>query len=148
FLVAGRALSFYAGKIVWPAELTFNYPRWQLDIRDPIQWSWVLGAVMVAILLWWKRHSWGRGPFIGFAFFAASLAPALGFFDVYPMRYSFVADHFQYLASIGIIAVIVGNITYGFDRWAELNASTGRVLIWIKRGVGFSVLVILAILSW
>jgi tetratricopeptide (TPR) repeat protein len=148
FLVAGRALDFYVWKIVWPAKLIFNYPRWQVDIRDSIQWIWVLGAVMFAILFWWKRDSWSRGPFIGFAYFAASLTPALGFFDVYPMRYSFVADHFQYLASIGIIAAIVGSTAYGFDRWAEINAGSVRVLIWIKSGAGFSVLAVLAILSW
>jgi tetratricopeptide (TPR) repeat protein len=29
----------------------------------------------------------------------------LGFIDVYPMRFSFVADHFAYLATIGLIAL-------------------------------------------
>jgi tetratricopeptide (TPR) repeat protein len=35
----------------------------------------------------------------------AALLPVLGFFDVYYFRYSFVADHFQYLASVGLIAL-------------------------------------------
>ena len=43
----------------------------------------------------------GRGPLVAVLFFAGTLGPALGFINVYPMRYSFVADHFQYLASIG-----------------------------------------------
>ena len=35
--------------------------------------------------------------------FGGSLFPVLGFFNVYPFRYSYVADHFQYLASVAII---------------------------------------------
>ena len=35
------------------------------------------------------------------------LFPALGFFDVYPFRFSFVADHFQYLAGIPLIVLFV-----------------------------------------
>src|SRR5262249_3768117 len=122
-LIAGRALVFYAEKLIWPARLTFNYPRWRLDAGDPIQWAWVLAAAAAGLLLWLKRKAWGRGPWVGLAFFAVSLTPALGFFSIYPMRYSFVADHFQYLASIGIIAVIVACAASEIDR---LNHSAIR----------------------
>jgi hypothetical protein len=30
-LVAGRALWFYAGKLFWPRDFTFIYPRWEVD---------------------------------------------------------------------------------------------------------------------
>jgi tetratricopeptide (TPR) repeat protein len=40
--------------------------------------------------------------------FGGTLFPAIGFVNVYPFRYSFVADHFQYHASLGII-VLVGS---------------------------------------
>jgi len=59
-------------------------------------------------LLWLTRERVGRGPLVGVLFFGGTLFPALGFFDVYPFRYSYVADHFQYLASIGLIALLVG----------------------------------------
>jgi tetratricopeptide (TPR) repeat protein len=39
------------------------------------------------------------------------LFPALGFIDVYPFRYSFVADHFQYHASIALIALLAATLT-------------------------------------
>jgi protein O-mannosyl-transferase len=106
-LIAGRALWFYAGKLVWPENLTFVYPRWHIDSSQGWQWFYPLGAVAMAAMLWAWRKRIGRGPLVAVLFFAAALGPALGFVNVFPMRYSFVADHFQYLASIGIIATVV-----------------------------------------
>src|SRR5204862_6232417 len=95
-----------------------------------------------------KRRTWGRGPFVGLAFFSVTLAPALGFFNVYPMRYSFVADHFQYLASIGIIALIIGGIASWFDRRIESDTnSKGRILDRMRPVLALSALVVLAVLA-
>ncbi|MEZ4652389.1 MAG: hypothetical protein R3E12_01985 [Candidatus Eisenbacteria bacterium] len=99
-LVAGRAAWFYAGKLLWPHPLVFNYPRWVLDPHSIVQLLFPLATVAVLAVLWFGRTRWGRGPLVAVLCFLVTLAPALGFFDVYPMRYSFVADHFQYLASI------------------------------------------------
>ncbi|MBI5724012.1 MAG: tetratricopeptide repeat protein [Planctomycetes bacterium] len=104
-ILAGRALWFYAGKLAWPAELVFIYPRWNLDAGDRLQWLWTISAILVIGSLWLFRRRAGRGPLTGVLFFAGTLFPALGFFNVYPFRFSFVADHFQYLASIGLIAL-------------------------------------------
>jgi tetratricopeptide (TPR) repeat protein len=148
-LVSGLSLGFYVVKLIWPINLTFNYPRWQLNIRDPIQWIWVLGVAIYLMAFWWKRQTWGRGPFVGLAFFSVTLAPALGFFNVYPMRYSFVADHFQYLASIGILALIVGSIAWGFDRQIKSDTNgKGRILDWVRPVLALSVLAVLAALTW
>ena len=104
-LIAGRALWFYVGKLLWPLNLCFNYPRWEIDASAWRQYFFPLSAVAVVVLLWAARKRIGRGPLVAVLFFAGTLLPALGFFDVYPMRYSFVADHFQYLASIGVLAL-------------------------------------------
>jgi tetratricopeptide (TPR) repeat protein len=106
-LVAGRALWFYAGKLVWPSPLVFIYPRWELDPGLWWQPALTVAAAAVPVALWLARHRIGRGPLTGVLFFAGTLVPALGFFDVYPFRFSFVADHFQYLASLGLIALAV-----------------------------------------
>jgi tetratricopeptide (TPR) repeat protein len=42
--------------------------------------------------------------------FSGVLAPALGFFDVYPFRFSFVADHFQYHAGIALLALAAAGL--------------------------------------
>jgi tetratricopeptide (TPR) repeat protein len=101
-LVAGRAPWFYLAKLAWPARLTFVYPRWRLDAADPLQWLFPAATVAALAALWAARGRLGRGPLVAALFFVVTLAPALGFVDVYPMRYSFVADHFQYHAAIGI----------------------------------------------
>jgi tetratricopeptide (TPR) repeat protein len=105
-LIGGRGFWFYIAKILVPIKLTFSYPR-----VTPLPWHWafVVAALLVGIVAWVGRSVWGRGPFVAFAYYAATLFPALGFIMVYPFRYSFVADHFQYLSGLGIIALIVGS---------------------------------------
>ena len=109
-LIAGRALWFYAGKLFWPANLTFIYPRWQID--PGIWWQWLFPAAAIALvmILWSVRTRIGRGPLAAVLFFAGTLFPALGFANIYPMRYSFVADHFQYLASAGLIVLATAGL--------------------------------------
>ena len=109
-LIAGRALWFYIGKLVWPNPIIFIYPRWSID--DSIWWQYIypITFLFLIFLLWHWRKNIGRGPLTAILFFAGSLFPALGFFNVYPMRYSFVADHFQYLSCIGIIVIFSSGV--------------------------------------
>jgi len=102
-LVAGRALWFYLGKLLWPSPLMFIYPRWTLSA--PWAWLYPLAAVVGLGLLMWLTPRIGTGALAAALFYIVTLAPALGFFNVYPMRFSFVADHFVYLASLGPIAL-------------------------------------------
>jgi Tfp pilus assembly protein PilF len=107
-LIAGRAIWFYASTLVWPTNLSFIYPRWE-PIDSHILWQWLfpIGVVIVVamlILLTWLRGI-SRGVLTAVLFFCGTLFPALGFVNVYPMRFSFVADHFQYHASIGLVTL-------------------------------------------
>jgi len=101
-LLAGRAIWFYAAKVLWPANLTFFYPRWNIDPSAAWQYLFPAGVVAVGFALWRVARRC-PGPLAGFLIFAGTLFPALGFFNVYPFRYSYVADHFAYLASLGIL---------------------------------------------
>jgi protein O-mannosyl-transferase len=108
FVLAGQAIWFYAGKLVWPVDLTFIYPRWELDARSVLSWMPLAGLVAAGVALWMRRrHSWARAVLFGLGAFVACLLPVLGFFDVFYFRFSYVADHFQYLASIGLIALVL-----------------------------------------
>jgi len=117
-LIAGRALWFYAAKLIWPADLSFVYPRWEIHTNVWWQWLFPAAAVSVVMALWGLRRPWGRGPVVAVLFFAGTLFPALGFANVYPMIYSFVADHFQYLASIGLIVLAAAGLHRLLGRWA------------------------------
>ena len=127
-LVAGRALWFYAGKLLWPHNLTFIYPRWLIDAGVWWQYLFPAAALAVISIVWVIRRRMGKGPFVAVAFFAGTLVPALGFFDVYPMRFSFVADHFQYLASIGLIALAAASMTAFFERLGPRQSTIGFVV--------------------
>jgi protein O-mannosyl-transferase len=103
FLLAGRVVWFYTGKLLWPANLVFVYPRWDVS-TSTAPWMFCLLAAMALTALLWALRRRSRGPLAAWLFYVGSLFPALGFFNVYPFIFSYVADHFQYLASMGIIA--------------------------------------------
>src|SRR5205085_235931 len=83
-------------------RLMFFYPKWNPDPKIWYWWLAVVGVVAVIAALWSLRHRIGRGPLVAVLFFIGTMFPALGFISFFPMRYSLVADHFQYLAEIGI----------------------------------------------
>jgi protein O-mannosyl-transferase len=139
-LIAGRALWFYAAKLVWPHPLVFFYPRWTIDAGAWWQYAFPLGALAAAAVLWALRGRIGRGPLAALLLFAGTLVPALGFFDVYPMRYSFVADHFQYLATLGPLALLAAGA-------ARLGARLGEER-WLAGTVGLAVVALLGTLTW
>ncbi len=140
-LLAGRALWFYAGKLCWPRQLTFIYPRWQIDAGAVWQYSFPLTALAVLVTLWFLRVRVGKGPLVAVLFFGVTLAPALGFVNVYPFRYSYVADHFQYLASIGLITLAVGTGVAVFQRAGRRGRELGTL-------AGAVVLLLLGTATW
>jgi protein O-mannosyl-transferase len=139
-LIAGHAIWFYLSKLLWPTDLIFIYPRW--TISGHIWWQYLFPAavLLAAVMLIWLSR-WWRGPLAGFLFFAATLFPALGFFNVYPFRYSFVADHFQYLACLGVIVPCAAGMTL-----AAHSAIPGKR--WLRFSGGGALLLLLAMLSW
>lgn len=99
-VLAPRIALFYLATFLWPTGLAFIYPRWTVDAGSLAQWiplAVALCAAAAALVAW--RRGW-RGPILLLLLLGACLFPALGFIDVYPFRYSFVADHFAYLATI------------------------------------------------
>jgi len=145
-LVASRALCFYLGKLIWPANLTFIYPRWTVDPAACWQYGFPAAVLaLLALLVWLAARHHRRGPLAGFLFFAGTLLPALGFFNVYPFIYSYVADHFQYLASLGVIVPAAAGLSAaarrtqisGGQRTLAAGALVGvlAVLTWRQSGI-------------
>jgi protein O-mannosyl-transferase len=109
-LLACRVPWFYAAKALWPANLMFTYPHWKIDATESSQYVFPVALAAVAIgFIWLARKN--RGPLAAFLFFLGTLFPALGFLNVYPFRYSYVADHFQYLALLGIVVPVAAGLS-------------------------------------
>jgi tetratricopeptide (TPR) repeat protein len=104
------AVCFYLKKLLAPVNLSFAYPRWRIDPREMRAWLPLLALALGLAVLFFGRRVWGRGPVAALACFVVMLLPVLGFIDVYFMRFSFVADHWQYPACIAPIALVVGAI--------------------------------------
>ena len=139
--IAAHALWFYVGKLLWPIDLAVIYPHWEVGVADPSAWGYFLASVAVAAALWFLQGRVGRGPLAGALFFAVTLSPVLGFVDFGYMQFSFVADRYQYLAGIGVIAVVVGSAAYWGGRLP------GRMQ-WGAAGTVAVVLLILGTLTW
>ncbi len=123
-LVAGRAIWFYLGKLVWPANLIFIYPRWTVDPAVLWQDLFPLAALALLAAAAALRHR-TRAPLAALLCFVGTLFPALGFINVYPFIFSFVADHFQYLASLAILALAAA----GWARWRSRAAPPAAALV-------------------
>jgi hypothetical protein len=98
-LIAGRALTFYLRGLLWPGERVFIPPRWHIDASEPLQYLYPAAVLLLLALLWRLRAKLGRGPLAAALIYCVTLFPALGFFNIYPLRFSFAFDHFQYLAA-------------------------------------------------
>jgi len=133
-LIAGRVIWFYLGKLLWPANLSFIYPRWQISQSVWWQYLYPLGLVPLLAVLWLLRKR-SRAPLAAMLFFGGSLFPVMGFFNVYPFRYSFVADHFQYLACIAIIALFSAGLASLAKRGNFRPRSTAVVMMLFWGGV-------------
>src|SRR5436190_2999596 len=112
-IIAGRAIWFYLGKLLWPHPLIFIYPRWDISSSHLMAYLPLLVALAALFALWLIRRKWKRPVFFATAYFVISLFPVLGFFNVYFFRFSFVSDHFQYLASMGPLALVGAGMTEG-----------------------------------
>ena len=118
-IIAGKAIWFYLGKLVWPHPLIFIYPRWDVHSSKVVSYFPLVAAIAGLVALWFIHAKWSRALFFAAAYYVVSLFPVLGFFSVYFFRYSFVSDHFQYLASMGPLALTGAAIATLLCRFGE-----------------------------
>ena len=138
--VVGAGDLLLSGQTVWPANLTFIYPRWKL--APTVWWQFLFPAAMLLLVgvFWLLRRRW-RGPLAGWLFFAGTLFPVLGFLNVYWFTFSFVADHHQYLASLGILTLVAAGVCLLLSRWRLWQCPAGHLLC-------LALLATLAALTW
>ena len=139
-LLAGRAVWFHAWKLFWPTNLTFIYPRWQLDSSAWWQYLFPVGLAALVAAFWAVRNR-TRAPLAALLYFVGTLFPVLGFFNLYTFKYSLIANHYQYLASVGLIALASAGIVRAIDRWRPRPGWAGTALC-------VALPAILAVLTW
>lgn len=132
-IIAGRAVWFYLSTLAWPLGLTSTYPRWEIDPASIAQWIYPAGAVALLLLLAAFRRRLGKGPLAAMVYFYLTLGPVLGFVQHGFMGMSYVADRFQYLASIGVIALAAALLTRAARhlrmRWPIAAGLTAMLLL-------------------
>lgn len=133
-VTAGEAVWFYAAQAVWPHDLCFVYPRWQLGVSSAVEFFPLVALLVLVGVSWKYRRSWSRGLFTGVLYYLLNLFPALGLVNIYFMRFSLVADHWQYLALPGLIALVVGA-----GHWACVSLGVGH-RTWNSLGAGILLL--------
>ena len=105
-VLIGKTTLFYIHKVVYPKEFIFIYPKWQLDVLSILEWLPILFILSSILLLFLYRKRVNRSITALYLFYLISIFPASGFFNVFPMKYSYVADHFSYLSTPWIILLI------------------------------------------
>jgi len=134
-VAAGGATWFYLGKLVWPHPLITVYPLLGLDAGQPLSYLPVLAVGLLLFLLWRQRAS-GTGPyFFAFTYFLVAMLPELELAD------SYLADHYQYLSSMGPLALAGA----GMARLADFVLPK---MPWLRTGLCAGVLLSLGLLSW
>ncbi|MBK9062987.1 MAG: tetratricopeptide repeat protein [Acidobacteria bacterium] len=132
-VLAGEVVLFYSKKFFIPLDLSFFYERWTVDARAMVQWLPSLGALALLVLAWRFRERLGRGPLAFLLLFGGVLFPAMGFFNVYAMRYSWVADHFAYqavaVASAGLACGAALALAKAPPLWRRAAAAAGAGIL-------------------
>jgi tetratricopeptide (TPR) repeat protein len=138
---AGWCFWFYLYKALAPLKLMFIYPRWRIDPAQLLSYGPDLLVVLGFGVCWRYRRGWGKAGLLGLGYFLVMILPALGFVNIYFMRFSLVADHWQYFAIIGPSALLAAALTVGWERLGRANSDLGIAL-------GGALILVLGVLTW
>ncbi|MGD0518122.1 MAG: tetratricopeptide repeat protein, partial [Thermoguttaceae bacterium] len=140
-LGAGCVIWFYLYKAILPVNLAFIYPQWRIEAGNLLWWLPLLAALAVTAALWRYRETWSRPFLLAWGFFCVALTPVMGFRDSLFMQVSLVADHYQHIAIIGVIALA----SAGFSAW---NSRTRAAMRWAAIAAASLAAGVLVLATW
>jgi tetratricopeptide (TPR) repeat protein len=142
---AGGVVWFYLYKAILPCDLAFVYPQWHIEAGNPLWWLPLSAALAVTAIFWRFRKNWSRPLLFAWVFFCVGFAPVLGFVDVGFMKFSLVADHYQHISLIGVIALAAAGWSSWHRRMKGPNRSAANA---VAIGVAAVAACTLAFLTW
>ena len=74
-LVASRAVWFYLSKLIWPSNLTFIYPKWNISAAHWWDYTWLLAGIGASIAIYFLRPYVGRSVEVAAAFLRRHTQP-------------------------------------------------------------------------
>jgi tetratricopeptide (TPR) repeat protein len=140
-LGAGFVVWFYLYKAILPINLAFIYPQWNIHAANALWWLPLAAALAVTAALWRYGKKWSRPVLFCWGFFCVALMPIMGFTDVGFMRYSLVADRYQHIA---IIAVIAPAAAF----WSLWHRREGRITRLAAPIIAVTAVGTLALMTW
>ena len=132
---AGYAVWFYLGKLIWPHPLIAVYPSWKIDVHEVSSYLPLLAVGFVLVVLWVRRDAWSRPYFFAFSYYLVAMLPELALAD------SYITDHYQYLSSMGPLALAGAGLAQLADAILPGRARA-------RMSLGAGVLLVLAAVSW
>jgi len=102
----GQVVGAYAGKLLVPIGLSFSYAKWELEAHAVTGWLPTIALLLAVAASLRARRRWAVACACALWVYVGNLLPISGLVDYYYLRYAFVADHFQYLPSLGPIALL------------------------------------------
>lgn len=112
---AGAVVWFYVYKALLPIDLSFIYPNFQIEVSQLVWWLPLLAMIGVtAFLVWLRDRKFGRAALFAWGFYLLAMAPVMGFTDVQFMKYSLVADQYQYLGLLAVCTAVAAALSWMF----------------------------------
>ncbi len=124
---AGNVAWFYIYKAFLPFNLAFFYPKWNVTTLNPIFFLYVIGAMIsvvvtvaaAAAVFMPQLNGKLRSLAVAWLFFLVALFPVMGFKDVGFMQHGNVADRYQHIPIIAIVALVA----YAWEEWRKRDSS-------------------------
>ncbi len=140
--IASHCLVHYVWQLALPLEQVFFYRRFSPSFADATNQACLAfcAVVLVAFIMLAMRGV--RGPLAACLYFGGSAFPALGFLNVYPHRFSFVADHFVYFPIAGLLCLWFAGLA---SMLGKLESSKWK---WLTHFVPASLCIWYAIATW
>ncbi|MGA3170176.1 MAG: tetratricopeptide repeat protein [Chthoniobacteraceae bacterium] len=148
------AAGFYSYSAFWPFNIIEIYPQWHRafaefvtlptpHIQPPAPESipyWIQAlpgfAILGLLAACWKYRSrtWARALLTALGCYFLAILPALGLLKMSYMRLTLVADHFQYISIVAVIALVVaaGSTRSLKPLWLCLGALFFATLSWLN----------------